>query len=172
MREMPVPLRPEAIVTALSDRGFHENIRKLSLAGQLPNERTLQAYVWNYLLEKTVEAYHDNNVRVYHDDWAIFIELYEGKKRTYPDISFLRKTALNDPEQTLFIIELKHHSSVYTLHENDITQLLQDVTKVNNANCEGVVLFTCPLEELYIDVLRGLNDDAEEGTSVIVIQCT
>ena len=168
---MPVPLRPESIIDALNDQEFHKKIRELSIAGQLPNERTLQAYVWNHLLKNTVEKYHDTGQRVYHDDWAIFIELYEGKRKAYPDISFLRKTALDDPRQRLFEIELKHHTSDYNIHPDEVKLLRKDVKKINDAHCGGAVLFTCPLEELYIDVIDSLIEDAEENTSVIVIQC-
>ena len=168
---MPIHLAPHHIIDGLHSPQLHGLVQELVSAGHIGNERTLQAYIWNHLLEKTIHKRHTGGAQdgqyVYYQDYILEVELYDNDGH-YPDLSFRNRNDLND---IFFAIEIKHHPSHDALSEREIQLLKQDLTNLIARDSPGALIFTCPLEELYTETIDALNHMTDDSVTVVTIEC-
>ena len=161
---MPVHVNNIHIFKFLSGKELHHEIKLLAQNGHLPNERTLQAYIWNYLRE-CISKKGKNDEPLFYPDYIFFIEKFE--EGMYPDLSLKEINTL----ETTFVIELKHHYNEYIVNEQMYEGMTKDIEKINNFSCPGIFIFTCPSKIQYEKSLSSLNNLAQSNTSIIIIEC-
>ena len=167
---MPSHLQPTHILELLRSEEMRDTIRELYSLGHLPenNERTLQAYIWSFLLERTSLRKLGDDSNYFHPDWIIYVELYGGRG-DYPDLSFRRASEIDSDR--LFGIEIKHHPETFELSADEIKKLEKDVDSINDGPCDGALILTCPVEGVYTETIQSLSERAAEGTHIVEIGC-
>ena len=174
--KLPVHLQPKDILEALSHHDLKDTIRKLLASGQMPlegGERTLQAWVWSFLLEKTFFAKLRNGDPRFYPDWKIFIEVYDGEGH-FPDVSF-RKSA--EDQSFLFAIEIKHYPSSDALFDvtrgtgkSKLDAMIKDVHSLNSRDCQGALFVTVPNQRVFTGAMDRLTEESKDGTHIIAIE--
>jgi len=163
---MSIKLNTEHIIRFLKDENLHSYVRNLSKEKYIQNERTLQAYIWNHMRSCFLKK-RPNNKNLYFQDYFIDVEGFDGKTKTYPDLSVKHKFT----HDMFFVIELKHYSENYNVTSEMLVEMKKDITKLNNNPCPGALVFTCPSENHYETALIELNNLKAVDTSIITILC-
>ena len=98
------------VMNRLNDKIFHEKILSLIEDGSIKtgrDERTLQAYIWAYLVEKIKYEKLGDEFR-FKQILSVNIELYDKEGDT-PDIT-IRK--IDDYKEIVLAVEIKHYIGV------------------------------------------------------------
>ena len=167
---MPIQLNPARhLLEFLKEEKFQQEIRDLHKQGYLPNEATLQAYIWNHL-QRCLSREISSEVVTYYQDYTIFIEAKtsEAKKKEFPDMSLRRK---DTPDQQVHTIELKHHAGKTDIGRAEWKKIYEDIDKLNNRDTPGIFLMTCPLSVSKDQLYSQINERCDSNTEVIIVQC-
>ena len=163
----------------LIDSEFHKNIVAMEKKGRFRNERTCQAYIWNYL------EWNISQIK-YSPDYQLDVELY-GAEGSYPDISlcetmgndiyFLKKDEGTFYDKIHVWVELKHHPYVEHYRGRIMDELREDLKKCNKHSKRtcgkyyyaSYLIVVCSGPGTFGKLISELEDGAESTTHIIPI---